>query len=103
MGVFAPDAQRHAAHDVRAAAAEFQRIPQQVVQDLAQPGWITQVQAFGRGVHEEVEPHAALISQRFEEVAHTFGQPKDINLLGFEFEALGLDLGEVQHIVNDPQ
>ena len=86
-----------------AALGELQRIAQQVEQDLAHPGRIADQRvgrAGRRGGHQRQALALGLRAQRGDDAVDQAGQRERRFL---ELEPAGLDLGEIEQIVDDPQ
>ena len=83
------------------ALGELQRIAQQVCQDLAQPLWIAQHKRHGQ--RRCVAQHRNALALRFhrQRLNTFFGQLFDVERNALEVKPAGLDLCEVEDVVDD--
>ena len=96
------DAQRDTAVRQR-FRRELDGIAEQVVQDLAQPHRIADdLERQGRR-DVEVEHDVVVMRHRTERIADAFGQLFDLQRCRVDFHVTGLDLGQVEDVVDDAQ
>ena len=92
-----------AAHRDAAALGEFQRIAEQIEQDLPHPRRIADQRIVRSGLDRAGEDQALARRLCLERAHHAVDQAGEREHRDFEFEPSRLDLGEVEHVVDDAQ
>ena len=82
---------------------ELQGIVQQVGEDLAQPGGIANHRQRGRGVHIQAQLQALGPGLEAQHRLHILHHGQQIEVQGLEDQLPGLDLGEVEDVVDEGQ
>ena len=85
------------------SAAELDRVAGQVEQHLAQPRRVAQQLRGNQRVGEQRQGHILLGGQMVQRVAHPFHHGLRVHGFAVDLEMTGLDLGEVEHVVDDRQ
>ena len=84
-----------------AVCREFAGVAQQVEQDLPQFG---DIGMHGARVHDlQHQPVTVLVHQRFGGIDHTLEQRAHLDRLQVQLHLARLDLGQIQHVVDQPQ
>jgi hypothetical protein len=85
------------------AGAELDRVAGQVVDQLTQADRVGQHLGRAARVDKGMQADLAVQCHRAQPIADTFDQGLELDRLVFELEPAGLDLGEVEDVVDQPQ
>ena len=86
-----------------ARGRELQRVREQVEDDLADPARVAEHAGRELVVHRVDQLDVVIGRRRREQVEGAFDDPPQVHRLGVELDLAGLDLGEVEDVVDDGQ
>ena len=102
-GAAAADRRRRGAHRDAAVLGEFQRIAEKIEQDLPHARRVADQRVVRAGLDRAGQHQALRGRLRLERAHHAVDQAGEREDRGLELEPAGLDLGEVEHVVDDAQ